>query len=126
MSAKKYSETLKHRDDFTKAQTAFYGLASGFVREVGVRKISAIGVCTSIILWFWLRDWRLVEITLIFTVIIVAFELMNSSIEELADIVQPEKSEAIKQVKDLAAGAVFLIMACAVVYIGVEVASKFL
>lgn len=34
-------------------------------------------------------------------------EILNTAIERLCDFVQPEHSQAIKEIKDLAAGAVF-------------------
>jgi diacylglycerol kinase (ATP) len=42
---------------------------------------------------------------------VIAAEAFNSSIERLADVVQPERDGRIKGVKDLAAGAV---LACAI------------
>ena len=43
--------------------------------------------------------------------LVIAAEAVNSSIERLADVVQPEHDARIKSVKDLAAGAV---LACAI------------
>lgn len=43
--------------------------------------------------------------------LVIAAEAFNSSIERLADVVQPERDARIKSVKDLAAGAV---LACAI------------
>ena len=39
---------------------------------------------------------------------VIALEMINSAIENLADFVSPEKHDKIKKVKDLAAGAVLL------------------
>ena len=48
---------------------------------------------------------------------VLAAEAVNSALEAIADFVSPEYSEAIKQTKDLAAGAV-LIMAIAAAIVG--------
>jgi len=47
---------------------------------------------------------------------VFALEAINTAIEKLADVVQPEKDDRIKRVKDLAAGAV-LIAAIASVFV---------
>ncbi len=39
---------------------------------------------------------------------VFALELLNSSLEALADVVEPERHPGIKKVKDLAAGAVLI------------------
>ena len=39
---------------------------------------------------------------------VIALELLNSAIENIADFVSPEKHETIKKIKDLAAGAVLV------------------
>ena len=40
--------------------------------------------------------------------LVITLELLNSAIENIADFVSPEKHEAIKRIKDLAAGAVLV------------------
>ncbi len=49
--------------------------------------------------------------------VVVAFEIMNSSIENLADFVTKEKNEHIKKLKDIAAAGV-LVSAIMVFLIG--------
>ena len=46
---------------------------------------------------------------------VLAAEALNSSIEALADVVSPGYNEAIKRVKDLAAGAVLLLALAAAI-----------
>ena len=48
---------------------------------------------------------------------VLAAEAVNSALEAIADFVSPEYSEAIKRIKDLAAGAV-LLMAIAAAIVG--------
>jgi diacylglycerol kinase (ATP) len=40
--------------------------------------------------------------------LVIALEMINSAIENIADFVSPEKHEMIKKIKDLSAGAVFI------------------
>ena len=53
----------------------------------------------------------------IFIVIALVFitEILNSGIERLCDIVRPEYSQTIKEIKDLAAGAVLVSSVLAVI-----------
>ena len=53
---------------------------------------------------------------------VFATEALNTAIEQLADVVSPEYSEAIKKVKDLSAGAV-LLMAIAAAITGIIIFS---
>ena len=50
--------------------------------------------------------------------LVLAAEAINSAIERLSDVVQPEKDERIRDVKDISAGAV-LICAIAAALIGI-------
>lgn len=40
---------------------------------------------------------------------VISAEAMNTSIEEICDFISPEKSEKIKKIKDMAAGAVLFV-----------------
>ena len=40
--------------------------------------------------------------------LVLAVEAINSAIERLSDVVQPEKDERIRDIKDISAGAVFI------------------
>lgn len=52
-----------------------------------------------------LSEW----IFLVFAIgLVIALELINTALENLADFVSPERNEKIKKVKDLAAGAVLI------------------
>ena len=60
-------------------------------------------------------------IAVIFAIgLVLAAEAINSAIERLSDVVQPEKDERIRDVKDISAGAV-LICAITAAIIGVIV-----
>lgn len=47
--------------------------------------------------------------------LVIAVELLNSAVEEVADVVHPEYSEGIQRVKDMSAGAVLVASAIAFV-----------
>ena len=56
---------------------------------------------------------------------VLSLEILNTCVEKICDIIQPEFDERIKIIKDMAAGSVFL-MAMASVVIGVLIYSKYL
>ncbi|MBP6398457.1 MAG: diacylglycerol kinase family protein [Saprospiraceae bacterium] len=57
-----------------------------------------------------LSEW----LFLVFAIgLVIALELINTAIENLADFVSPERNEKIKKIKDLAAGAVLISAICA-------------
>jgi diacylglycerol kinase (ATP) len=87
---------------------AFRGLASLLKNEHNSRihLIAAIVVVTAgIILRINLLEW-----CLLFIVIGLVFltELLNTSLEVLGDVFDPERNDRIKEVKDYAAGAVLI------------------
>lgn len=55
---------------------------------------------------------------------VLSAEILNTAIEKICDIIQPEYDERIKFVKDISAGAV-LILAISSVFVGVLVYSKY-
>ena len=60
-------------------------------------------------------------IAVIFAIgLVLAAEAVNSAIERLSDVIQPEKDERIRDVKDISAGAV-LICAITAAIIGIIV-----
>lgn len=49
---------------------------------------------------------------------VFALEAVNTAIERLADVLQPEKDDRIKQIKDLAAGAVLIAAIASIIIAG--------
>ena len=47
--------------------------------------------------------------------LVIALELVNSAIENMADFVSPQKNEIIKKVKDLSAAAVLIAAICSAI-----------
>ena len=57
-------------------------------------------------------EWLAVTLCIAF---VTATEMINTAIEKLCDVVQKDFHPGIKQVKDIAAGAVFLAAVCSLV-----------
>lgn len=56
---------------------------------------------------------------------VLSLETLNTCVEKICDIIQPDFDQRIKIIKDMAAGSVFL-MAMASVVVGVLIYSKYL
>ena len=56
---------------------------------------------------------------------VLSTEIVNTAIEKICDIVQPEYDERVKFIKDISAGAV-LILSIAAVFVGILVYSKYI
>ena len=65
------------------------------------------------------------SIILIVSFAVLSLEILNTCVEKICDLIQPEYDIRIKIIKDLAAGSVFL-MAVASVFIGILVYAKYL
>ncbi len=67
--------------------------------------IAILVVIAGILFRITLTEW----VAVIFAIgLVLAAEAFNSSIERISDVVQPEKDERIRDVKDISAGAVLL------------------
>ncbi|MDZ7338050.1 MAG: diacylglycerol kinase family protein [candidate division KSB1 bacterium] len=87
---------------------AFRGLAI-LVREehnARIHLVAAVGVIAAGVL-FRLSRWEWVAVTFAIG-LVFSFELLNSALERLADVVSPERSEAIGKIKDLSAAGVLM------------------
>lgn len=101
---------MKNRTDIERAQTAAEGVHFAFMTELGVKKLSIVGITLSLLLFLWIRDWSLLKQSFMFTGLVVFAELVNTSIEHVCDYVQPEQERMIKKAKDIAAGATFTLV----------------
>jgi len=85
---------------------AFRGLGRGLVsgRNVLLQCLAVVAVTVfGIVKEF--AEWQWIAVVLCFMVVI-ALELVNTAIEKLCDALHSDKSDAIRDVKDMAAGAV--------------------
>ena len=103
-----------------KLRTVASGLRYAFVYDLSVAYKLALSVPV-IIAAFFLRER--VDFLLIFTVtaFVLVAEIFNSAIEALCDVVQSNRDERIKVVKDIAAAGVGLAILAWVVVLGVEI-----
>ncbi len=87
---------------------ALSGIKQAFKSESSFRVQIAIALCVMIIAsvlhlaGFWLA------LVVVLIAQVLAFELINTAIEAICDLVHPSYSEKIKRIKDMAAGAVLL------------------
>ncbi|MEM7698695.1 MAG: diacylglycerol kinase family protein [Verrucomicrobiota bacterium] len=96
---------------------ALAGLRSAVASEANLRiHFLLLAVAVGLGLWLGLAPLEWVAVVLA-SGLVIGLELLNTAIEGLADAIHPERSEAIKQVKDIAAAAV-LIAALAAVAVG--------
>ncbi len=97
---------------------AFKGAVLLITKEASIKVQFIIGILITIAGFYFhisTTEWILQTLTI---VLVMAVEGLNTAIEEIADFVHPEHHQKIGLVKDLAAGAVF-ILAVGAVIIGV-------
>lgn len=87
---------------------AFEGLAVALKKGRNYRIQTAAGII-ALILGFYLKistvEWAIIVITI---ALVLIFELINTAIEAIVDIVSPEIRDKAKIAKDVAAGSVLL------------------
>jgi diacylglycerol kinase len=104
MNSNKFS--LKSR--FGSIKFASYGLLSLLKNEHNSRihfLLAIVAIAMAIVLKINIFEWSLLIIVI---GIVFLTELLNSSLETLADIVDPELNERIRKTKDYAAAAVLI------------------
>lgn len=106
---------MKHTNFFSALKTAFFGARNLFKESRNARIqlivflfVLLIGFYVGLTVQEWL--WILGSSAAVFSM-----EAINTSIELLADVYTLEYNEKIKQVKDIAAGAVLLVSLFAIV-----------
>lgn len=87
---------------------AIRGILIAATRERNVRIQILLGTLVVCILIFLHAHVWDIAVVLLAIVLVVGLEMMNTCIELLADALHPEYSAAIRDVKDVAAGAVLL------------------
>jgi diacylglycerol kinase (ATP) len=103
---------------FNSFKYAFRGILDALKSETNL-KIHFIISIVVILLAIYL-EFSALEFTVLFLTIslVIILEFINTVVEKLSDIVHPDKSEKVRIVKDISAGAV-LIGAVASIIIGV-------
>lgn len=101
-------QSHKNRPLPARMRYAWRGLRHGLLAEASLR-LQALALAAVVAVLLWLRPgavwWAL---ALFASSAVVAAELLNTAIEQLADALHPAESNAIRIVKDCAAAAVLI------------------
>lgn len=87
---------------------AIRGIVVACRREQNVRIHFLVAILVVCALIFLHANVISIAIALLAIILVIGFEMMNTTVELLADIVNPEYSEVVRNLKDIAAGAVLL------------------
>jgi diacylglycerol kinase (ATP) len=93
---------------------AFSGIRDSFLKETHMKLhlLSAVLVVTlGLFLDVSKSDWLILVLAI---TLVIAFEMINTAIEKLCDVIQPKHDPKIKYIKDVAAGAVLVVCGFAV------------
>lgn len=101
-------EWHRSKSVFEALSFALRGIRDIFFREQNVRIQAFVGTLVVCVFLFLRVSLVEIAVTILAILIIITLEMMNTSLELIADIVHPEYSEAVKSAKDIAAGAVLL------------------
>ncbi|MDR3269092.1 MAG: diacylglycerol kinase family protein [Tannerella sp.] len=115
MKKKGISKKLSVRRLIKSFGYAFYGIRLMILQEQNAR-IHLLATCCVVFAGCCFRlsvsEWATIVIAI---GCVISAETFNTSIEALSDMVSPEYSENIKQVKDFAAGAVLIVAIAAII-----------
>lgn len=98
---------------------AFKGAYLLFKNEASIQTQAIIAVLTTVAGFYFqisATEWMIQLLTI---AAIMGIEGMNTAIEETADFIHPEHHQKIGRIKDLAAGAVFIVAIVAMVIGGI-------
>jgi diacylglycerol kinase len=87
---------------------AFRGLGLVLARERNAR-IHALAALAALAAALWLGlDRDEIALVVVTIVLVLAAELVNTIVERLLDLVHPDRSEPVRAIKDMSAGAVLV------------------
>jgi diacylglycerol kinase (ATP) len=92
-------------------KNAIIGLIFGVITEPSA-KIQLFLVFILITINLFFGNYVFLMIHMVFGLIVLSQEIMNTSIEYICDLVSMEYNDKIKNIKDLSAGSVFLLSFC--------------
>jgi diacylglycerol kinase len=92
-------------------KNAIIGLIFGVLTEPSA-KIQLFLVFILITINLFFGNYVFLMIHMVFGLIVLSQEIMNTSIEYICDLVSLEYNDKIKNIKDLSAGSVFLLSFC--------------
>ncbi|MDX1810460.1 MAG: diacylglycerol kinase [Gammaproteobacteria bacterium] len=100
---------MKNKPLTTRMTFALSGLQFAILSEKSIRFQLVVALLTIALLGIIQPELYWWAIIMLVIVLVLFAELVNTALEILCDYVQPEYSDAIKKVKDVAAGAVFVL-----------------
>ena len=95
--------------------SAFKGIGIAFKSERNIRLQMIAAVCVIVFGFVFaisVTEWLLI---LVLLAMVIAMELINTAIEKLSDVIQPEIDERIRIIKDISAGAVLWVSIMALI-----------
>jgi len=104
---------------------AINGLITGLAEQRNMKVQAVIGLITIVAGWYFhipAFEWCVVVFAI---ALVVGFELMNSAVENLVDLVTLEHKPLAGKIKDMAAGAV-LVVSIGAGIVGILIFSKYL
>jgi len=104
-----YVEKKKNLSDTARLENAANGIQHAIEKESSIRKqiLALVGIC--LLLYVIFHDRHLVKQTTVWWWVVIGVEMLNSCIERLCDIVQPEYDDRIWKIKDMAAWATLFV-----------------
>ncbi len=78
-----------------------------FQAAVAIIVVSVLGIVQPPLVW-----WAIIVLMI---ALVLFAELVNTALEVMCDFIQPDYSEQIKQIKDIAAGAVLILSLCSLI-----------
>lgn len=87
---------------------AFRGLRRVFLRERNFRFHCAVSLLVVVMGVVFRIDWIAWAVLILTISLVLGLEIVNTAVEELCDIVSPERKSSIRRIKDSMAGAVFV------------------
>jgi diacylglycerol kinase len=87
---------------------AFAGMRQLLQHEIHMRiHVIAAMLCLAVTWWLEISGWQFL-LVLLCIVLVMVTEIVNTAIEKLCDMVQPEFDHRIKYIKDISSAAVLL------------------
>jgi diacylglycerol kinase (ATP) len=103
---------MKNQNLFQATTTALNGLRVLAREKAFWREIGLLLVATALL---FVKPSVLSAALVIVAILMIAVEALNTAIEHLCDLIQPERDQRIKEIKDVAAAAIFVLT---LLYIG--------
>ena len=106
---------MKNQAFLVRCGYALSGIVGALRSEASFRTQSLIGLAAGITLFILKPPLIWAAMCLLAAGVVLAFEMLNTSLEHLADRLHPERHESIRRAKDCAAGAVLIASGVALV-----------